>query len=433
MPKKSAPYYWDRGGYYFRKWVPKRYRTVDPRQSVVICLHTTDELEAAKKAVAVEKDVQANWDALLAGRSNDAISAWKSAKRLAAAKGFSYLPAADIAKGPLHDIIDRLESLPAFNNSVPQTDAPRVQAVLGSHPVPKQTILEAKQEYFEQAGDKLLNKTPAQIKRWTVVRNRAISDLIAVIGDKLYEDIDRADMKEYRAWWLTRIADDSINPETANKYISYLSGMFQSWAKINGRDIPNPFQGIKFKRPPPTPAAVFSASWITKNFVHGKALDGLNPEARNAFLMMINTGARPSEILGAKPGDIFLDQDIPFIRFEPNDWGSLKNPQSRREIPLVGVSCVAAAQYKDLGCATTYRNKGDRWSATVNKYLQTNGLKETNNHTPYALRHSFETRLRETGCDEQLRCELMGHGYNRPRYGTISHKLLHKALTMIAL
>jgi hypothetical protein len=35
-----------------------------------------------------------------------------------------YLPAADIAKGPLHDIIDRLESLPAFSNSVPQTDAP---------------------------------------------------------------------------------------------------------------------------------------------------------------------------------------------------------------------------------------------------------------------------------------------------------------------
>jgi len=178
MHKKTAPYYWDRGGYYFRKWVPKRYRTVDPRQSVVICLHTTDELEAAKKAVAVEKEVQANWDALLAGRSNDATFAWKSAQKLAAAKGFSYLPAADIAKGPLHDIIDRLESLPAFNNSTPQTDAPKIQAVLGSHPVPKQTILEAKQEYFEQAGDKLLNKTPAQIKRWTVVRTRAISDLI---------------------------------------------------------------------------------------------------------------------------------------------------------------------------------------------------------------------------------------------------------------
>jgi len=75
MPKKSAPYYWDRGGFYFRKWVPKRYPTVDPRQSVVIFLHTTDELEAAKKAVAVVKDVQANWDALLSGRSNDAISA----------------------------------------------------------------------------------------------------------------------------------------------------------------------------------------------------------------------------------------------------------------------------------------------------------------------------------------------------------------------
>ncbi len=117
MSKKRAPYYWDRGGYYFRKWVPKRYRTVDPRQSVVICLHTKDELEAAKKAFAVEKEVQANWDALLAGQSSGATSAWESALSLAATTGFSHVPAADLAKGPLLDIIDRLEALPAFYNS----------------------------------------------------------------------------------------------------------------------------------------------------------------------------------------------------------------------------------------------------------------------------------------------------------------------------
>lgn len=200
MSKKRAPYYWDRGGYYFRKWVPKRYRTVDPRQSVVICLHTKDELEAAKKAFAVEKEVQANWDALLAGQSSGATSAWKSALSLAATKGFSHVPAADLAKGPLLDIIDRLEALPVFYNSAPQTDAPKIQAVLGSHPIPKQSILEVKREYFEQAGDKTLNKTSAQIRRWTVVRERAVNDLISVIGDKPYEDIDRSDMKKYRAW-----------------------------------------------------------------------------------------------------------------------------------------------------------------------------------------------------------------------------------------
>ena len=135
MPKKRAPYCWDRGEFYFRKWVYKRYRTVDPRQSVVICLHTTDELEAAKKAVEVEKEVQANWDALLAGRSNDAISAWKSAKKLAAAKGFSYLQAADIAEGQLNDISALREALPAFNTLVPQRDAPKVKAVVGLCPV----------------------------------------------------------------------------------------------------------------------------------------------------------------------------------------------------------------------------------------------------------------------------------------------------------
>lgn len=52
IAKKRAPYYWDRGGYYFRKWVPKRYRTVDPRQTVVICLHTKDELEGLFSSIA---------------------------------------------------------------------------------------------------------------------------------------------------------------------------------------------------------------------------------------------------------------------------------------------------------------------------------------------------------------------------------------------
>lgn len=66
----------------------------------------------------MEKEVQANLDARLAGQSNDATSAWKSALSLAATKGFSYVPAADLAKGPLHDIINRLEALPAFHNSV---------------------------------------------------------------------------------------------------------------------------------------------------------------------------------------------------------------------------------------------------------------------------------------------------------------------------
>ncbi len=111
----------------------------------------------------MEKEVQANLDARLAGQSNDTTSAWKSSLSLAATKGFSYVPAADLAKGPLHDIIDRLEALPAFHNSVPQTDAPKVQAVLGSRPIPKQSILDVKREYFEQAGDKRLGSGPIDL------------------------------------------------------------------------------------------------------------------------------------------------------------------------------------------------------------------------------------------------------------------------------
>lgn len=135
------------------------------------------------------------------------------------------------------------------------------------------------------------------------------------------------------------------------------------------------------------------------------------------LLIMVNTGARPSEILDALAEDIATDTAIPHLRVRAREGRALKTDHSRRDIPLLGVSLAAAKRLKVAGGAGRYAGKGNVWSATVNKYLTEHGLRETPQHTAYGLRHSFEDRLLEAGVDDRIRAELMGHKYARPKYG----------------
>jgi integrase len=53
----------------------------------------------------------------------------------------------------------------------------------------------------------------------------------------------------------------------------------------------------------------------------------------------------------------------------------------------------------------------------VNSYLFENGLLETDRHSLYGLRHSFEDRMLAAKIDERIRRDLMGHSLGRERYG----------------
>jgi integrase len=81
-----------------------------------------------------------------------------------------------------------------------------------------------------------------------------------------------------------------------------------------------------------------------------------------------------------------------------------------------------------------YRGGSASLSATVNKYLRIDNLLETDKHTLYGLRHSFEDRMLEAGIDERIRRDLMGHSLRRERYGDGgSLELLSQLLAPVAL
>lgn len=106
---------------------------------------------------------------------------------------------------------------------------------------------------------------------------------------------------------------------------------------------------------------------------------------------------------------------IPHLIVRSRLGRAIKNKNSKRMIPLVGVSLEVMREFPDG--FPTYRDNDAGLSSTVNKYLRANGLMESDDHVVYSLRHSFEDRLLRAGVDDRVRRDLMGHSLNRERYG----------------
>lgn len=114
--------------------------------------------------------------------------------------------------------------------------------------------------------------------------------------------------------------------------------------------------------------------------------------------------------------DFCIEDPIPFLRVAPRGR-ELKQRHTAREIPLLGVSLAAAQRIVAHGGIQRYLHKATHWSNLVNKYLETNGLKETSAHTACSLRHYVEDALLTAGIDDRVRADILGHRYKRPDYG----------------
>lgn len=288
-------------------------------------------------------------------------------------------------------------------------------AILGAADVPAVNLSDAFDDFCKFAAhDRLAGKSERQITRWKNERKRAIKNFTEICGDLPVAEIKRPDAQKFRESLAERV-DQGLLRESANKEIGYLSDLFRSWVEYHSLDVPNPFEKLRFKlKKRKTTGLPFSDDWIRNKLLAAGALDGMNAEARDVLLIMVNTGARPSEILSC---DFVSDADVPYLDIAETTDRERKTTNSVRQIPLLGVSLDAAKRIVQRGGISQYRDKNDAWSATVNKYLTENGLRETPKHSAYSLRHSFEDRMTEAGVDDRIRAELMGHGYDRPDYG----------------
>ncbi|MEP3637280.1 MAG: DUF6538 domain-containing protein [Paracoccaceae bacterium] len=395
-----------------RRRVPVEFQQVESRSEIWISLKTDSRRLADEKAPAVWNEQVAAWKARLSGHDVDAEKHYEAVQDLAAAKGVRYLPLDHVVKLPIDSLLERIEVIANRNQTPDPLDA---AAVLGTKKPPALKVTQALEAYWGLAKDKTFGKSDDQKRRWENPRKKAVRNFVSVVGDKPINEITADDMLEFRSYWQERIETGGLTANSANKDLIHLGDVLKTVNKMKRLEVDLPLDGLAFKEGEKSERPPFSDDWIRSKLLAPGALTSLNPEGRAILLGMINTGYRPSEAACAAPDQFCLDAEIPHMIIKPREGRAIKNKNSKRVIPLVGVSLDAMRAFPNG--FPTYRDSDATLSATVNKYLRANGLMESEKHVMYSLRHSFEDRLLRAGVDDRVRRDLMGHSLNRERYG----------------
>lgn len=411
--------------FYLYKRVPKLYEPVEKRRTLWISLATDSETEAKRKADSIWDLMVTAWEDRLSGAVDDAERSFEVARKIAARRGFRYLPAVEVAQLPLEERLQRVEAA-APKGSVDSFEA---RAVLGGAGQPAINLSRALELFWDLAKDRTIGKSEDQLRRWKNPRMKAINNLIAEIGDKPIAEITADDMIEFRQWWINKLAEDGLTANSANKDFNYISDTLKTVNSLKRLNLVLPLTGLALREGEKRTRPPFSENWIKTKLLAPGALDALNTEARCILLGMVNTGYRPSEAAGLLAKHIRLEGALPYISIEP-EGRQLKNATSKRVIPLVGVSLEA---FKTCPNGFPRYRESSALSVTIGKFLRENELLETPEHSLYGLRHSFEDRLLANGVDERIRRDLFGHAYNRERYGKgASLQQLHDVVSAVA-
>lgn len=413
--------------YSTRMRVPARFKSVEPRDEVWISLGTADLEQARIAEVKLRAAQLAEWEER-AGTGDTPEERYQRLAAIAAAKGFGYMPAADLAKHTLDELLARVKALDtekeltAVQSAAAATTAnpALVSALLGGAEEPV-VMLSGLLEYVEGLDvTRTANryKNDEQLRLWRSPRRRAIENLRKALKDAgkpddlPVEQITHDIARQHHRWWGKRLALGKLSVDTAEKDYSNMSGMLRDFWDAAGKQSPKPYSGLshrdRFKKPNRKPE--FLVEWIAETIAAPGAMHGLNDEAKAIVAIVAETGCRQSEVYNAPPGSIVLDVPIPYIAIEPEDEGEIrrdiKNVHSIRRMPLVGIALEAAKRFPN-GFPTYCGNSN--FSATVNKWFRENNKFPSPRHTIGGLRHSFESRMKAIGLDNEDRGTLMGH------------------------
>ncbi len=397
------------GYYYYNRRPPEIVREYDCRKLIRVALKTDSKQEARRKATIFNEQLEAYWQSLIESGNTYENSAFRKIVRIARQMGFAYKPMPEVVALPIQELIERILVL---KDATPK----QVEAVLGGRSEPELTVKHALEKFWDFAKDRTMEKSVHQYRKWQNPRKKAIENFVRLIGNKDVKHITKDDILAFRDWWIERIQSEDKNPSSANKDFIHLKNVLETVSdhlKLN-LDIANLFKKIMLKTRFKQTRLPFTSEQII-SILKSEKLSNLNEEGRWFLFACAETGARPVEIVGLLPEDIRLDADIPHIVIKDRKGRLLKTVHSQREIPIVGYALEA---FKTMPNGfPKYRDKPDNISNTVNKFLRTNSLMPSKQHTVYSLRHSFQDRILSVNAPDRVQAELMGHKFHRPKYG----------------
>lgn len=388
-------------------------------------LKTKSHKEALERAEAIHKATTALWVAIASSNDNaSTIEQYERAVKAAQSLGFTYRPVEEVAMTPLDEFRERA----AVASQHLETSVAIPAGVLGLAPEPDPRISNTWELYekYNKAG--LTGMSPRQISKHKVSRQRAISYLKDLLGDARWADVTRNDVLRFRDWWIEKIAKgaettggkkkESLKAYSANRSFSDIKGMLTviddalhteyrtAWDKVRLKET----NATKLDKRMPFPAA-----WVRDNILKAGAMDNLNEDARHIVYIMSETGMRLGEVCNLRRQDIRLDDAVPHVEVAERTDRRQKTDYSIRRIPLVGVALWAAKQHPNG--FPRYADKADSASAIINKIMEKNGLRPTERHTVYSLRHTFQDRIENADASDRMQADLMGHEFGRPTYG----------------
>lgn len=410
--------------YHYRRKVPTNVAHRDSRAPTVRqSLKTSDLALARAKRDLLEAADDALWASYILDEPEDPARArYNAAIRRVEALGFTFKPAHLIPQTiTLEEALARIEQIKPGH-----TPVSTAEALTGALEIPPTTVSKAFEAYCDEiVPDELINKSAVQKKQWRKVKQRAVSNFTSLCGDIAMTDINRDHALKLYRHWQERIAPkdgkSTHSASSGNRDIGNMRVLYEAYfAHIGEIDRPNPFAKLNFSvrkkrsRPP------FPTDWLKTKILAPGAMASLNDEARAIVLILIETGARPSEIANLPATAIRLSHKVPHIAIEPrddpDDPREIKTASSERLVPLVGVALEAFKRHRTG--FPRYRNKELSLSGALNAYFKENGLFPSPKHKIYSFRHSFEDRMKEAGLDDELRRILMGHTIDRPTYGS---------------
>lgn len=418
--------------HYVRR-VPSEYQSLDTRGIVklstkVKIANDRKGTKAGRVAARMNATLESYWRALSENKTTEARQAYADAVKLARALGFEYQTALAGAEKPIAEMLTRIETLMVGER---WKDPALRKATLGGVEKPAIMLSDLFTEYEATQRSNLSKMSPDQVRKWTSAKKRAVEILIERIGNKALDELSRDDALAYADWWEDRVITEGIGAGTANKNISHIGGMIRAVNKRHDLRLDAMFAGTRIEGGRDGQRKPFDLDFIKNVILADGQLSELNDEARDVVYAVMETGARPSEIINLSRHQIVLGAVIPHIRIQP-EGRLLKTDQSERDIPLVGRALDALRRHPDG--FPRYFDKGSNLSATLMKYFKAHNLLPSEKHSIYSFRHSFKDRLKGVEAPEELIDEMMGHSTNKPKYGDgYGLKLKLKYLRAIAL
>lgn len=248
-----------------------------------------------------------------------------------------------------------------------------------------------------------------------------IRDNTAYIA-KVTEAVGDLPLTEYRREHVHRVKDrllaSGITTGTARRTLNAISAIFNHGRReFDLTGIGNPFEGVQIAaegedaedRPPFT---------LDELATIEAACRSRDDDIRHIIAMQADTGSRNGEIVGLRIEDVFLDAPVPYlhIREYPALGRTLKNENSTRKVPLVGIALWATER-----AVKAHGEQKQGW--LFPRYAQDNDIKATHasntinkwirkvpkiDKTTHSFRHTMRDRLRAVEAPEEIQDAIGG-------------------------